>query len=42
MEKSGKQPAKLTLRQYICICTHLRTTDKMNVVWVVFTAPADF
>ena len=32
VEKPWKQPAKLTLRQYICICTHSRTVGKMTVI----------
>ena len=28
-EKFRKQPAKLALRKYLCICTHLRSAGKI-------------
>ena len=31
-EKSGKQPAILTFRQYMGICTHSRTAGKITVI----------
>ena len=36
-EKSGKQLAILTFRQYMCIWTHLRTAGKMTVTGGDFT-----
>ena len=31
-EKPGKEQAILTLRQYMCICTHWRTVDKIAII----------
>ena len=36
VEKSGKQTVILTLRQYICICTHLRTARDISVIGYYF------
>ena len=41
-EKTGKQPAIMTLSQYICICTHLRTVGKMTRVTGDFRRLAAF
>ena len=36
VEKFGKQPAILTLKQYLYICTYLITVDKMTVIGEYF------